>query len=77
MKLHIEFEKADPLVIYVYACISITMPDDEKAQSEKIELEEYLGNIRDIVVENNKEVNNTYYEEQQFECAIEYTRPHC
>ena len=53
------------------------MPDDEKAQSEKIELEEYLGNIRDIVVENNKELNNTYYEEQQFECAIEYTRPHC
>jgi hypothetical protein len=57
--------------------IVIKMSDDEVAKSEKTALSDYLDNIRTIVVENNKELNNTYYDELQQECAIEYARDHC
>jgi hypothetical protein len=77
VKLHIEFEKDDPSVNYVYACISIKMPDDEKAQTEKTELKTYFETIKDIIIKNNKELNKEYYRELQQECAIEYARDHC
>jgi len=52
-------------------------PDDNKALTEKTSLSDYLEDIRTIVVENNKELNNTYYDELQQECAIEYAMDHC
>jgi hypothetical protein len=77
IKIHIEHPEDDKLDIYVCVSIVIKTPDDDKAITEKTSLSDYLENIRTIVVENNKELNNTYYEELQAECAIEYARDHC
>jgi len=77
VKIHIENQEDDKLDIYVCVSIAIKPPNDDKAQSEKTSLSDYLDNIRTIVVENNTELNNEYYEERQLECAIEYARDHC
>ena len=77
VKIHIENPEDDKLDIYVCVSIAIKNQNDDKAQSEKKALSDYLDNIRTIVINNNKELNNTYYDELQQECAIEYARDHC
>jgi len=77
VKIHVEHPEDDQLDIYVCVSIAIKTPDDDKAQSEKTALCDYLENIRTIVVENNKALNNEYYDELQQECAIEYAMDNC
>jgi rubrerythrin len=77
VKIHVEHPEDDQLDIYVCVSIAIKTPDDDKAQSEKTALSDYLENIRTIVVENNKALNNEYYDELQQECAIEYAMDNC
>uniref|UniRef100_A0A6C0JZY2 Uncharacterized protein n=1 Tax=viral metagenome TaxID=1070528 RepID=A0A6C0JZY2_9ZZZZ len=72
LKLHIESAEDDPLVVNVCASISIKMPENPEAQTEKNDLKEYLENIRNIVLETTRELNNTYYDELSYDCDIEY-----
>jgi len=59
VKIHTEHPEDDQLDIYVCVSIAIKTHDDNKALTEKTSLSDYLEDIRTIVVENNKELNNT------------------
>lgn len=73
LKIHIEYDAANRDTIFVCSSICSKL-DIDASNKEKHNLVEYLGEIREKIVSNIKEINEKYFEEIQEECAMEYAR---